>query len=96
MSEFSTRGLLGSRGEERRINRGVDDRLHEANDSAHAWVARRPVNLLLKKRAAVSQAMSVVLSKKGFVTEAGETTIPAVLLIAACINIVSNRLSPVR
>jgi len=30
MSAFSTQGLLGSRGEERRINLGIDDRLGEA------------------------------------------------------------------
>src|SRR5262245_29225771 len=45
---FPAYGLFGSHGEERRINRGIDDRFREANDGASVWIACRTMNLLLK------------------------------------------------
>src|SRR2546425_4562943 len=45
---FWWRRLLRFYREERRVDRGIDDRLCEANDGAGTWVAGRTMDLLLK------------------------------------------------
>ena len=45
---YASTGLCGSNREERCVNRGIDDRLREANDRAARRVARRPMHLFLK------------------------------------------------